>query len=340
MIVKSDTDFQRLFCICPVEDACLLWEYLESTELLTLWLHDVKSMESSINHQVARLEADKFREAKWLRKETDNSHDLKQAARLAFLSMDIFDADWLRLKPCQIEWHWAPFRVADTEFDLLWFKMRIRGRNSWAFGNDRAWSVISWNVREENDSLQLILVRKWSLIDLKLGQDCVVQRYSLLCIKVMLEVSHLDSGLWELGQPFDHKVVWIHTLSQSLHLCASFATCLRWVWVLHKLELDLLWSSLLVCLWCVFWRSLSLSYINRVLSGRVCILTCSCRQEIFIRALHLSVRVDCLESIRRGIQVLFYCCELSIFTLLLLLDHFLSEVDWRNTINVFLTKRG
>ena len=105
--------------------------------------------------------------------------------------------------------------------------MRVCSWNSWAFGNHRARSVISWNVREENNSLQLILVSKWSLIDLELGQDCVVQRYSLLCIKVMLEVSHLDCGLGELSQSFDHEVVWIHTLSQSLHLCASFAACLR-----------------------------------------------------------------------------------------------------------------
>ena len=57
MVIESHTDLQGFVCICPVEYACLLREDLEGTLLLALWLHYVERVESAIDHQVSRLEA-------------------------------------------------------------------------------------------------------------------------------------------------------------------------------------------------------------------------------------------------------------------------------------------
>ena len=60
MIIKCHTYLEGLVSVGPVEHTGLLGKDLESSLLLTLCLNDVEGVESSVDHQIARLETNQF----------------------------------------------------------------------------------------------------------------------------------------------------------------------------------------------------------------------------------------------------------------------------------------
>ena len=98
MFFECDADFKGLRCVCPVEHTGFLRENLELPELFALGLYDIQSMESAIDHQEARLEADELGEREWLRQESHHGYEFKHSLGLSLLPVHILDLNRLRLQ--------------------------------------------------------------------------------------------------------------------------------------------------------------------------------------------------------------------------------------------------